>query len=128
MSKFERVCFETAGDGYWSNVSTEVDIEDINVTYCNEEKDHGELRVYFDTSDWKVSPDNLIYTDSLFMKQLRSFLTEQGLTGADVSYSEQGMQGMTDDENYVSCDIGKEFIDSWAKKFGQLTVDAIRGS
>jgi hypothetical protein len=34
--------------------------------------------------------------------------------GSDVSYSEQGMQG----DDYVSCDIGKPFLDSWTAKFG----------
>jgi hypothetical protein len=28
-------------------------------------------------------------------------------------YSEQGMQG----RNYVSLDVGKEFLDSWSNKF-----------
>ena len=111
---FERVYFETAGNGYWSNVSKEVDIEDMRVSYCNEDKDFGELCVYFDTSDWDVNKDGLIYTDKLFLEQLRDFLEEQGLAGFDVSYSEQGMQG----DDYVSLDIGAVFIASWEAKFG----------
>jgi hypothetical protein len=111
---FERVYFETAGDGYWSDVSKEVDIEDMRVTYVSSDKDFGELCVYFDTSDWDVNKDGLIYTDKLFLEQLRAFLEEQGLAGFDVSYSEQGMQG----DNYVSLDIGTAFIASWETKFG----------
>jgi hypothetical protein len=111
---FERVYFETAGDGYWSNVSKEVDIEDIRVTYVSDEKDFGELCVYFDTSDWDVEKDGLIYTDKLFIKQLNSFLKEQGLTSVD--YSEQGMQG----DNYVSCDVDAKFIKAWEKKFNTV--------
>jgi hypothetical protein len=111
---FERVYFETAGDGYWSNVSKEVDIEDIRVTYVSDEKDFGELCVYFDTSDWDVNKDGLIYTDSLFLEQLNSFLKEQGLTSVD--YSEQGMQG----DNYVSCDVDAKFIKAWEKKFNTV--------
>lgn len=124
MSKFERVFFETAGDGYWSGHATEVDIEDIRLGYVNEEKDFGELRVYFATEDWDVKHHGLIYTDRLFIKQLRAFLDQQGLTGADVDYSEQGMQG----DNYVSLDCGKKFLTSWAAKFGQEEVDKIVGS
>jgi hypothetical protein len=47
------------------------------------------------------------------------FITEQGLV-VDICYSEQGMQG----DNYVSLDVGKDFLDSWAAKFGvdSLTV------
>jgi hypothetical protein len=41
------------------------------------------------------------------------FVAEQGLV-VDLCYSEQGMQG----DNYVSLDVGKEFLDSWARKFG----------
>jgi hypothetical protein len=44
------------------------------------------------------------------------FLVEQGLTA--VTYSEQGMQG----DDYVSLDVGKDFLDSWSAKFGELTV------
>jgi hypothetical protein len=55
----------------------------------------------------------LIYTDSLFKQDLMKFVKEQGLV-VDLCYSEQGMQG----DNYVSLDVGKEFLDSWARKFG----------
>ena len=111
---FERVYFETAGDGYWSDVAKEVDIEDMQLSYCSDEMDFGELRVYFDTSDWKVEQDGLIYTDKLFIAQLREFLTAHGLPGADVDYSEQGMQG----DDYVSLDVGADFILAWGQKFG----------
>ena len=109
----ERVYFETCGDGYWSNVSKEVDIEDMRVAYVNDERDFGELRVYFDTGDWDVEKDGLIYTDSYFLEQVQVFLEQQGIVGADVDYSEQGMQG----DNYVSFDVGQAFLDSWFAKF-----------
>ena len=110
----ERVYFETSGDGYWSDVAKEVDIEDMRVAYVNDEQDFGELRVYFATEDWDVNKHGLIYTDKLFITQLRSFLNSQQLAGVDVDYSEQGMQG----DNYVSLDVGKDFIASWEAKFG----------
>jgi hypothetical protein len=113
---FERVYFETAGNGYWSNVAKEVDIEDMRVAYVSDEKDFGELRVYFATEDWDVEKDGLIYTDKLFIKQLNSFLVQHGLTSVD--YSEQGMQG----DNFVSCDVDAKFISAWEAKFGELRV------
>lgn len=109
----QKVIFNTAGDGYWSNVAKAVEITDMRLGYISDELDFGELRVYFNTDTWDVNKDGLIYTDSLFKKCLMQFITEHGLV-VDLCYSEQGMQG----DNYVSLDVGKDFLDSWAAKFG----------
>ncbi len=109
----DRVVFSTAGDGYWSNVSKDVEITDMKLGYVNDEQDFGELRVYFDTDTWNVNTDGLIYTDSKFKQDLMQFVKQQGLV-VDLCYSEQGMQG----DDYVSLDVGAEFLDSWARKFG----------
>jgi len=109
----EKVIFSTAGDGYWSNVSKSVEITDMQLGYVSDEGDFGELRVYFNTDTWNVDVDGLIYTDSQFKQDLMQFVKQQGLV-VDLCYSEQGMQG----NNYVSLDVGKEFLDSWARKFG----------
>ena len=114
----QRVIFETNGDGYWSNLAKEVTIKDMRVSYVSDDKEFGELRVYFDTEDWDVKHHGLIYTDSKFMSILQAFLCEHGLDGNDVGYSEQGMQG----DNYVSCDVQDKFIATWEAKFGELTV------
>jgi hypothetical protein len=108
-----KVMFNTAGDGYWSNVSKAVEVTDMQLGYVSDEGDFGELCVYFNTDTWNVDKDGLIYTDSLFKQELMKFVAEQGLV-VDLCYSEQGMQG----DNYVSLDVGKEFLDSWARKFG----------
>ena len=108
-----KVMFNTAGDGYWSNVSKAVEVTDMQLGYVSDEGDFGELCVYFNTDTWNVDTDGLIYTDSLFKQELMKFVAEQGLV-VDLCYSEQGMQG----DNYVSLDVGKEFLDSWARKFG----------
>lgn len=100
---------ETCGDGYWSDVQKTVQVTDLKIAYVNEEADFGELRVYFDTTSWNVDEDGLIYTDSQFIERLRMMLNLIGLAGEDVSYSEQGMQG----DNYVSLDVGEEFLSSW---------------
>lgn len=115
----DKVIFNTNGRGLWSDVAKAVTIVDIKLGYLDDEKDFGELCVYFDNS-WNVDEDGLIYTDRQFEAELRAFLTAHGLAGDDVDYSEQGMQG----DDYVSCDIGKAFIDSWAKKFN-LDLDAV---
>lgn len=106
--------FSTAGDGYWSDVAKPVQITDMRIGYINDEKDFGELRVYFNTKFWNVNEDGLIYTDSNFLAELREFLNSHKLVGADVDYSEQGMQG----DNYVSLDVGKKFLAAWDAKFG----------
>lgn len=106
--------------GLWSNVAKAVTITDIQLGKStlwegDTDKDmFGELRVYFDTDTWDTYQDGLIYTDECFLKELRKFLKEHGLAGADVSYSEQGMQG----DNFVSLDAGHKFYKTWMKKFG----------
>lgn len=109
----QEVKFMTAGDSYWSAVQTAVTITDMQLGYVNDEGDFGELCVYFDTKTWDVAHDGLIYTDSDFLNELQLFLTQHGLDGSDVSYSEQGMQG----DNYVSCDVGEKFLRTWDAKF-----------
>ena len=108
-----KVIFNTYGDGYWSNVAKPVEIVDMRLGYISDELDFGELRVYFNTDTWDTSKDGLIYTDSQFKRDLMAFVKQQGLV-VDLCYSEQGMQG----DDYVSLDVGKEFLDSWAAKFG----------
>jgi hypothetical protein len=95
--------------GLWSNVARAVRIVDMQLGYESDEGDFGELRVVFDTETWDVNTDGLIYTDRQFERELQAFLTAHGLAGADVSYSEQGMQG----DDYVSCDVGECFINSF---------------
>ena len=109
----QKVIFNTSGDGYWSTVAKAVEITDMQLGYVSDEGDFGELRVYFNTDDWDVSKDGLIYTDKGFYADLQAFIKLHGLV-VDLCYSEQGMQG----EDYVSLDVGAEFIASWEAKFG----------
>lgn len=102
----------TDGGGYWSEVAKSVRITELSLNYVDEDKEFGELCVHFNTDDWRVDKDGLIYTDKLFIAELREYLTSVGLDGSDVEYSEQGMQG----DNYVSLDVGKEFVESYAAK------------
>jgi hypothetical protein len=108
----QAVIFNTAGDGYWSRTAKSVEIVDMRLGYVSDEKDFGELCVYFNTADWDVNKDGLIYTDSEFLHELNAFLVEQGLS--PVTYSEQGMQG----DDYVSLDVEDEFLALWEAKFG----------
>lgn len=108
----DKVVFNTSGDGFWSNVAKPVTVVDMRLNYVSDELDFGELCVYFDSS-WDIEQDGLIYTDSRFVRELRRFLHEHNLPGADVDYSEQGMQG----DDYVSLDVGGKFIEAWSKKF-----------
>jgi hypothetical protein len=99
----------TDGSGYWSDFAKAVQITELAVPYINDDCNFGELRVHFNTDSWRPDRDGLIYTDKRFMQELQEWLTISGLAGDDVSYSEQGMQG----DNFVSCDMGEAFIDSW---------------
>ena len=99
----------TNGNGYWSNKRKAVDVTKLDLQYCTAEKDFGELCVYFTKASWDTAVDGLIYTDKLFMTELRAYLQTIGFTEAeanDVNYSEQGMQT----DAYVSCDVGAVFI------------------
>jgi hypothetical protein len=108
MFKVNATC-NTAGDGYWSNKQRAVEITRLQLSYTNDELDFGELCVYFNTKTWDVNKDGLIYTDSLFLEELRELLADLGFDASDVEYSEQGMQG----DNYVSLDVGECFINTY---------------
>lgn len=116
-----KVILNTCGNGFWSRKAKAVTITDIQLekAYCwLDDLDPdlcGELRVYFDTNTWDVERDGLIYTDSLFKRELKKFLNAHGLPDDDVGYSEQGMQG----DDYVSLDAGHEFYTAWMKKFNR---------
>ena len=110
MIKVDTV-LNTDGSGYWSNVRKSVPVTGLDLGYVNDEGNFGELRVYFNTQAWDVNNDGLIYTDRLFLKELRKFLNDKGFAVADVDYSEQGMQG----NDYVSLDVGAGFIQSFLK-------------
>ena len=110
----QNVVFNTAGDGYWSNVRKAVEITDMRLGYVSDEGDFGELRVYFTKDSWDVNTDGLIYTDKQFKTELREALTVAGFDASDVDYSEQGMQGNT----FVSLDVGPKFINSWTNIVG----------
>lgn len=109
MQKQMYVFLNTDGTGYWSDVAKKVLVEYIALNYEDDDGDFGELCVKFNTQTWDVEQDGLIYTDKLFMQELKNALMQNGFSKAaadDVSYSEQGMQG----KNYVSCDVGGDFI------------------
>jgi hypothetical protein len=119
----QKVILNTSGNGYWSREERAVTVTNIKLGYVSDELDFGELCVYFNTKSWDTQEHGLIYTDRQFLRELRAFLDAHGLPGADVDYSEQGMQG----DNYVSLDIGEAFLTAWARKFAvdlRAKVDA----
>ena len=99
----------TNGKGYWSRTATAVEVTGLQLAYTNDELDFGELRVRFSADSWDTSKLGLIYTDKLFMTELKELLTSLGFDASDVDYSEQGMQG----DKYVSCDVGECFINTF---------------
>lgn len=99
----------TNGLGYWSSISKPVPIQRIELAWYNKTMDFGELRVYFDISDWDITKDGLIYTDPQWESEFKELLKSIGFSqeaANDVNYSEQGMQNI----KYVSLDVGLPFI------------------
>jgi hypothetical protein len=105
--KMQPVTLNTNGQGLWSRVAKAVRVVDMRMSYISEEKDYGELRVYFDTRTWNVDTDGLIYSDRQFLQELNACLLQRGL--AEASYSEQGLQG----QDYVSLDVEQDFLQAW---------------
>ena len=105
---------ETSGRGLWSKVSKPVKCIGYTMPYIDAETlDFAELRVVFDTETWNYKEDGLIYTDPLFLALIReAFATD------DIEYSEQGMQG----SNFVSFDVGREFILMYGDLFYESTI------
>ena len=103
----------TSGDGYWSDVAKAVPVTQLILRH-DSDADYGELQVFFDTKSWDIDRDGLIYTDTLFLHELKHFLVGKLGLSSDVHYSEQGMQG----EDYVSLDAGADFIAKWLARVG----------
>ncbi len=74
----------TSGYGYWSSQAKPV---------------------YFDPATWNIEKDGLIYTDKGFLSELKDYMIRAQYSCA-INYSEFGMQV----DNYVSLDVGREFI------------------
>ena len=100
-----------ATNGYWASVAKPVSIVDMQLTVFD--KTCGELRVYFDSADWDVETDGLIYNDTGFEQHLLQFLANNKINYHSVSYSEQGLQG----DDYVSFDVERSFIKTWNARF-----------
>ena len=101
---------KTGGHGPWSQVVKTVRVTGVQLAYVSDDHDFGELRVYFDTGDWDVYSDGLIYGDMMWKHTFLTCMESHFGFGPDaildVSYSEQGMQG----NNYVSMDVGQNFL------------------
>lgn len=91
---------ETSGKGLWSREKRKVKVTGVHIGYGNRE-----VQVYFSKKSWDPDEHGLIYTDPLFLKQLRKRLIENGVpkkVAQDIDYTEQGMQG----DDYVSLQYG----------------------
>jgi hypothetical protein len=100
----------TDGKGYWSTVARKsIRIDRVAIASVSDDGEYGELRAYFDESEWNVESDGLIYSDQAWMRSFRSCMATLGFSVqalAAISYTEQGMQGT----EYVSLDVGQDFL------------------
>jgi hypothetical protein len=103
----------TNGNGLWSTKKASVKILNLYLRKTAPDWSYADLQVKFDTSTWNIKSNSLIYTDPLFIKELRQFLKNASFNTQCIDYSEQGMQG----SNFVSFDVDQKFIDSWIKVF-----------
>jgi len=110
MIKFKRV-LHTNGSGLWS--SHEAAVKTTQLRLNRYEDSFGELRVYFDTKTWSTRKHGLIYTDRLWLSELRAEFKKLNINSDRISYSERGWQG----HNYVSLDVNEKFM----KDFEKLT-------
>lgn len=101
----------TDGNGLWSSRKAAVRIIDLEVPHVSEGLTFGELCVYFNVNDWDREQHSIIYTDPLFLNELREYLYSLGYQGS-IHYSEQGMQG----NDYVSFDVDGRFLASFLVK------------
>ena len=107
--------YTTDGSGLWSNKVKDVRVVEMGMHVAARENDYddydSDFYVLYNTADWDVRKDGLIYTDSAFIANVRdkvrdvleqlgvSYNVANELVG-DINYSEQGMQ----DDGRVSCD------------------------
>lgn len=112
MSFDQKVNFRTctSGDSLWSDKKKFVTINRVCLAYLSDDGDFGELRAYFDPAEWNTDEDGLIYTDTgwkqSFLQCMENVLGFSPDAILDIGYSEAGMQG----ENFVSMDVGLDFI------------------
>jgi len=124
---------KTNGKGLWTDESRKIVIRELELDIKSaikwkesEDQLYGELRAYFGRNGWDVTKHGLIYTDPMWIRDLRVKLRSFGFTPSEtknIDYSEQGMQA----EDYVSLDAGAKFIAGWKRVFGTynlLGVDA----
>lgn len=94
---------KTSGTSLWSKSKVIKDVKIIGLTFDSE---FSTADVYFDLDTWNVETDGLIYTDEIFMQELRTFLSGNPATKdianwSRAEYSEQGLQGA----NYINLDV-----------------------
>lgn len=117
----DRLCdvlLRTGGEGLWSTHACTLRVTKLAVHGMEHEnsKDEtylaGELRVYFDPKTWSTTQHGLVYTDGVFLRNLKEYLADLvPPENQDISYSEMGMQG----DDYISLDVGPKFIEAWKR-------------
>jgi hypothetical protein len=94
----------TNGKGLWSGEKRatkvkRIDVEDSSDSYG---KHHYMVNVYLYRGTWNTDKHGLVYTDKLWIKELRDVMVDAGFKHLKkIDYTEQGMQG----DDYVSLEV-----------------------
>lgn len=97
--KFKKqLILNTNGQGYWSDEKRKIRCTALEIECMQELDDYFTYRLIFNEKDWNIHKHGLIYTDALFLKELKKELKDRNYNGSKLDYTEQGMQG----KNYVS--------------------------
>lgn len=96
----------TNGKGFWTAFVGKTIATELRIIPSTNFK-RGQLQVV--VPDWNYEKHGLIYTDPVWLEQLKIALRKLGFDTSDIDYSEQGMQGA----KYVDLDVGEKFLKSY---------------
>lgn len=126
-TKNKKVNFKTKtdGNGLYTEKKATVKITKLSFllyTYSDYDSKSARIEATFDSKDWNVKEDSIIYTDPLWLKTFKKEFSKEFKIpfkmvddrnpGYGIHYSEAGAQG----ETYVDLDLGVEIYNMIFKK------------
>ena len=112
--KLRTATARTNGTGLWSRTAKTIRLTRVTLEEVNDDCTYGEIRVYFNRNDWNVDRYGLIYTDPMFLADLKEVFRARSIESSSLDYTEQGMQG----PDYVSLQGSQKMLKTLMKKIG----------